>query len=100
MFELRASYLNCYIVCKERLPARLVGFPALVVKKIGVKFVEELSKIVWGEYKAVFVDPDNNEFNLIEVGYCSNIVYGLHLITPLKVLQNLALAVFNAILPS
>ncbi|MBU0530730.1 MAG: VOC family protein [Candidatus Aenigmatarchaeota archaeon] len=37
------------------------------LKQKGVKFVEELSKRPWGEYKAVFIDPDGNEFNLIEV---------------------------------
>jgi catechol 2,3-dioxygenase-like lactoylglutathione lyase family enzyme len=37
------------------------------LKKEKVKFIEEPSKRVWGEYKAVFTDPDGNEFNLIEV---------------------------------
>lgn len=37
------------------------------LKQKGVKFVEEPSKRPWGEYKAVFIDPDENEFNLIEV---------------------------------
>jgi len=37
------------------------------LKNKGVKFVEELSERPWGELKAVFVDPDGNEFNLIEV---------------------------------
>jgi len=37
------------------------------LKKRGVKVVEELSKRPWGETKAVFADPDGNEFNLIEV---------------------------------
>ncbi len=37
------------------------------LKEKGVKFDEEPSKRPWGEYKAVFVDPDGNEFNLIEV---------------------------------
>lgn len=36
------------------------------LKQKGVKFVEELSKRPWGEYKAVFADPDGNEFNLIQ----------------------------------
>jgi len=36
------------------------------LKQKGVKFVEEISKRPWGEYKAVFSDPDGNEFNLIE----------------------------------
>ena len=36
------------------------------LKQKGVKFVEELSKRPWGEYKAVFADPDRNEFNLIQ----------------------------------
>ncbi len=35
-------------------------------KQKGVKFVEELSIRPWGELKAVFTDPDGNEFNLIE----------------------------------
>ena len=37
------------------------------LKERGVKFVEEISKRFWGEYKAVFTDSDNNEFNLIQV---------------------------------
>jgi catechol 2,3-dioxygenase-like lactoylglutathione lyase family enzyme len=37
-----------------------------LMKKKGVKFIEELSKRSWGEDKAVFADPDGNEFNLIE----------------------------------
>jgi catechol 2,3-dioxygenase-like lactoylglutathione lyase family enzyme len=37
------------------------------LKKKGAVFVEELSKRPWGEMKAVFADPDGNEFNLIEV---------------------------------
>lgn len=36
------------------------------LKEKEVRFVEELSKRPWGEYKAVFADPDGNEFNLIE----------------------------------
>lgn len=36
------------------------------LKAKGVKFVEEISKRVWGEYKAVFCDPDGNELNLVE----------------------------------
>jgi len=36
------------------------------LKKKGVKFVEELSERPWGELKAVFADPDGNEFNLVE----------------------------------
>lgn len=36
------------------------------LKQKGVKFVEEVSKRPWGEYKAVFSDPDGNEFNLIQ----------------------------------
>jgi catechol 2,3-dioxygenase-like lactoylglutathione lyase family enzyme len=36
------------------------------LKKKGAKVVEELSKRPWGERKAVFADPDGNEFNLIE----------------------------------
>jgi catechol 2,3-dioxygenase-like lactoylglutathione lyase family enzyme len=38
------------------------------LKKKGVKFVEEISKRPWGEYKAVFADPYGNEFNLVENG--------------------------------
>jgi catechol 2,3-dioxygenase-like lactoylglutathione lyase family enzyme len=37
------------------------------LKQKGVKFVEEISRRSWGEYKAVFADPDGNEFNLIQV---------------------------------
>ncbi|MEK7664648.1 MAG: VOC family protein [Patescibacteria group bacterium] len=37
------------------------------LKKKGVKFVEEISKRSWGEYKAVFSDPDGNEFNLVQI---------------------------------
>jgi catechol 2,3-dioxygenase-like lactoylglutathione lyase family enzyme len=37
------------------------------LKKKGVEFVEELSERPWKEMKAVFADPDGNEFNLIEV---------------------------------
>lgn len=37
------------------------------LKQTGVKFIEDPSKRVWGEFKAVFVDPDGNEFNLIEI---------------------------------
>jgi catechol 2,3-dioxygenase-like lactoylglutathione lyase family enzyme len=37
------------------------------LKGKGVKIVEELSKRSWNEKKAVFADPDGNEFNLIEV---------------------------------
>lgn len=37
------------------------------LKKKKVKFIEEPSKRQWGEYKAVFADPDGNEFSLIEV---------------------------------
>lgn len=37
-----------------------------ILKQKGVKFVEELSKRSWGEYKAVFADPDGNEFNLVQ----------------------------------
>ena len=36
------------------------------LKQRRVKFIEELSKRPWGEYKAVFTDPDGNEFNLIQ----------------------------------
>ena len=36
------------------------------LKDKGVKFVEEPSKRPWGEYKAVFADPDGNEFNLTQ----------------------------------
>jgi len=37
------------------------------LKRKGVKVVEELSERPWGEMKAVFADPDGNEFNLIGV---------------------------------
>ena len=37
------------------------------LKKRRVKFVEEPTKRPWGEYKAVFIDQDNNEFNLIQL---------------------------------
>jgi len=37
------------------------------LKQKRVKFIEELSERPWGELKAVFSDPDGNEFNLIEV---------------------------------
>ncbi len=37
------------------------------LKEKRVKFIEEISMRPWGEYKAVFADPDGNEFNLIEV---------------------------------
>lgn len=36
------------------------------LKQKKVKIIEEISKRSWGEYKAVFADPDGNEFNLIE----------------------------------
>jgi len=36
------------------------------LKQKGVIFVEEISKRPWGEYKAVFSDPDGNEFNLVQ----------------------------------
>lgn len=36
------------------------------LKRKGIKFVEEVSKRSWGEYKAVFSDPDGNEFNLVQ----------------------------------
>ncbi|SRR4030042_1550757 len=36
------------------------------LKRRGVKIVEELSKRPWGEMKAVFTDPDGNEFNIVE----------------------------------
>jgi catechol 2,3-dioxygenase-like lactoylglutathione lyase family enzyme len=39
------------------------------LKKRGVKVIEELSKRPWRDMKAVFADPDGNEFNLIEVDY-------------------------------
>lgn len=44
-----------------------IGVTVKDLKQKGVKFVEEPSKRPWGEYKAVFIDPDGNEFNLIEV---------------------------------
>jgi catechol 2,3-dioxygenase-like lactoylglutathione lyase family enzyme len=37
------------------------------LKKKGVRFIEEPCKKSWGEYKAVFIDPDGNEFSLIQV---------------------------------
>jgi catechol 2,3-dioxygenase-like lactoylglutathione lyase family enzyme len=37
------------------------------LKRKGVRFVEEISKRPWGQLKAVFVDPDGNEFNLVQV---------------------------------
>ncbi len=36
------------------------------LKQKRVQFIEELSKRPWGEYKAVFADPDGNEFNLTQ----------------------------------
>jgi predicted enzyme related to lactoylglutathione lyase len=36
------------------------------LKEKEVKFLEEISKRPRGEYKAVFSDPDGNEFNLIQ----------------------------------
>ncbi|MFQ5647666.1 MAG: VOC family protein [Candidatus Aenigmatarchaeota archaeon] len=36
------------------------------LKKKGVRFVEEPSKSPWGEFKAVFADPDGNEFTLVQ----------------------------------
>jgi catechol 2,3-dioxygenase-like lactoylglutathione lyase family enzyme len=36
------------------------------LKKKGVKFIEEPYMTPWGEYKAVFIDPDGNEFSLIQ----------------------------------
>jgi len=36
------------------------------LKSKGVRIVEEVSKRPWGEYKAVFADPDGNEFNLVQ----------------------------------
>lgn len=36
------------------------------LKSRGVKFIEELSMRPWEELKAVFADPDGNEFNLVE----------------------------------
>ena len=36
------------------------------LKSKSVKFVEEISKRPWGQYKAVFSDPDDNEFNLVQ----------------------------------
>ncbi|MDD5182040.1 MAG: VOC family protein [Candidatus Nanoarchaeia archaeon] len=42
------------------------------LKQKGVKFTEEISMRSWGEYKAVFVDPDGNEFSLIEINVGSS----------------------------
>jgi len=36
------------------------------LKQKGARIVEEISKRPWGRYKAVFADPDGNEFNLVE----------------------------------
>jgi len=36
------------------------------LKSKSVKFVEEISRRPWGQYKAVFADPDGNEFNLVQ----------------------------------
>lgn len=36
------------------------------LKGKGVRIVEDISKRPWGEYKAVFSDPDGNEFNLVQ----------------------------------
>jgi predicted enzyme related to lactoylglutathione lyase len=36
------------------------------LKQKKVKIIEEISKRPWGQYKAVFVDPDGNEFNLVK----------------------------------
>ncbi|MBL7142332.1 MAG: VOC family protein [Candidatus Pacebacteria bacterium] len=36
------------------------------LKSKNVKLVEEISKRSWGQYKAVFTDPDGNEFNLVQ----------------------------------
>lgn len=37
------------------------------LKKKGVKFIKEPYKTPWKEYKAIFIDPDGNEFSLIQV---------------------------------
>jgi predicted enzyme related to lactoylglutathione lyase len=36
------------------------------LKQKKVKIIEEISKRPWGQYKAVFADMDDNEFNLVE----------------------------------
>ena len=36
------------------------------LKQKGARIVEEISKRPWDRYKAVFADPDGNEFNLVE----------------------------------
>ncbi len=36
------------------------------LKLKNVKFVEEILKRPWGQYKAVFTDLDGNEFNLVQ----------------------------------
>jgi len=36
------------------------------LKSKGVKFLKPPFKTPWGEYKAHFVDPDNNEFSLVQ----------------------------------
>lgn len=43
-----------------------IGKTVKELKKKGVEFVEELSERPWKEMKAVFADPDGNEFNLVE----------------------------------
>jgi catechol 2,3-dioxygenase-like lactoylglutathione lyase family enzyme len=36
------------------------------LKQKKVKIIEKTSKRPWGQYKAVFADVDDNEFNLVE----------------------------------
>jgi len=36
------------------------------LKLKNVKFIEEISKRPWSQHKAVFTDPDGNEFNLMQ----------------------------------
>lgn len=37
-----------------------------ILKQKKVEFIEEISKRPWGELKAVFTDPDGNQFGLVE----------------------------------
>lgn len=43
-----------------------IGRAVKMLKSKGVIFAEEISMRPWGEYKAVFCDPDGNELNLVE----------------------------------
>ena len=37
-----------------------------VLKEKGVKFIQPPTKTNWGEVRAIFVDPDGNEFKIFE----------------------------------